>query len=312
MTASGSSPRSELARRVKTPSDEALPFCTVPGCGRAPEARQGNGLSPTLCRYHREFRRRHGSPLKRSYTGAELKPYVRAAESFAKAHKADPFIKRALERIGLELSLSGPVQHANDLLWLELRAKARTSLAKLRERNVPPLRILAVTLGVLAAIEEDTYGPGGDRVLFRRVQIAKALRRRASGSHVVYESGWRFSRYPRSSGKVLEALGAIGVHRLGRVAPGEPPGRGPAKLSGKGCSLVTPEARTAQEKRTVAVGAARVQSAPAVAAKDPNGLADAARSLRPLSPNGPLLWMFTTERARAKMARAYPDPSKES
>ena len=79
----------------------------------------------------------------------------------------------------------------------------------LRERKVPPLRILAVTLGVLAAIEEDTYGPGGDRVLFRRVQIAKALRRRASGTHITYDSGWRFSRYPRSSGRVLEVLGAI-------------------------------------------------------------------------------------------------------
>ena len=79
----------------------------------------------------------------------------------------------------------------------------------LRERKVSPLRILAVTLGVLATIEEDPYGPGGDRVLFRRVQIAKALRRRASGAHITYDSGWTFSRYPRSSGKVLEVLGAM-------------------------------------------------------------------------------------------------------
>ena len=48
----------------------------------------------------------------------------------------------------------------------------------LRERQVTPLRILTVTLGVLAAIEEDTYGPGGDRVLFHEVDVrdAKSVR----------------------------------------------------------------------------------------------------------------------------------------
>jgi len=114
-----------------------------------------------------------------------------------------------LDRIALELAGAGPVQRVNDLPWMEPRAKARAGLAMLREKGVPPLRILAVTLGVLAAIEEDSYGPGGDRVLFRRVQVGKALRRRASGTHIIYESGWRFSRYPRSAGRVLEALGAI-------------------------------------------------------------------------------------------------------
>jgi hypothetical protein len=206
---SSSSTRSELLRRVRTASDDALRFCTIPGCGRPPEARQGNGLSPYLCRYHRQFRARHGSPLKRSYTGPELQPYVRAAASFIKAHRADRYIGWSLDRVALGLSGAGPVQGVNDLRWMEPRAKARASLAMLRERKVPAERILALTLGVLAAIEEDTYGPGGDRVLFRRVQIAKALRRRASGSHVVYDSGLRLDRYPRSAGKVLEVLGAI-------------------------------------------------------------------------------------------------------
>lgn len=203
------SPDSDLRHRVKTPSDDALTRCAIPGCGRPPEARQGNGLSPTLCRYHREFRSRHGSPLKRSYTGAELRPYVRAAESFLKAHAADQFIEWALLGIASALTTAGPVRRVGDLGRLEPTAKARAALAMLREKSVPPARILAVTLGVLAAIEEDPFGPGGDRVLFRRVQIAKALRRRASGTHTVYEStGVRIDRYPRSSGRVLEALGA--------------------------------------------------------------------------------------------------------
>jgi hypothetical protein len=208
MTA-GLSPHSALYRRVHSASAGAFQLCAIPGCGRATEARQGNGLSPTLCRFHREYRSRHGSPLKRSYTGAEIRPHVRAAESFVKAHKNDQEIRWSLDRIAVDLANAGPVHRVNDLPWMEPRAKARAALAMLRERKVPPVRILAVTLGVLAAIEEDAYGPGSDRVLFRRVQIAKALRRRASGSHVTYDSGWTFSRYPRSAGKVLEVLGAM-------------------------------------------------------------------------------------------------------
>ncbi|RAI34435.1 hypothetical protein [Rhodoplanes serenus] len=194
---------------MKTPSDRSLMVCAIPGCGRAPEARQGNGLSPTLCRYHREFRSRHGSPMKRSYMGAALKPYIAAAESILKAHAETFFVRAALDGIATTLATAGPVRRVVDLGRLHPETKARAALAMLRERDVPPSRILAVALGVLAAIEEDPFGPGGDRRLFRRVQIAKALRRRASGTHAVYGPGNQFDRYPRSAGRVLEALGTI-------------------------------------------------------------------------------------------------------
>jgi hypothetical protein len=201
--------QSDLKTRVSTPSADALTCCSVPGCGRAPEARQGNGLSPFLCRYHREFRSRHGSPIKRSYTGPHLRPYVRAAEVFVKANAADQYVEWAVQNLASLIASSGPVRRVADLGRLAPADKARAALAMLREREVPPARILAVVLGVAAAIEEDPFGPGGDRALFRRVQIAKALRRRASGTHVVYEgTGRRLDRYPRSSGRVLEALGA--------------------------------------------------------------------------------------------------------
>lgn len=200
----------KAAAEASRPKADTLQVCTVPGCGRAPEARQGNGFSPFLCRYHREHRSRHGSPLKRSYTAAELRPYLKAAESVVKANAAEQYIGWSLSSIASLLASAGPVRRVVDLGRLPLDIKARASLAMLRERNVPPERILAVTLAVLAAISEDPFGPGGDRVLFRRVQIAKALRRRASGTHVVYEgTGVRWDRYPRSSGRVLERLGAV-------------------------------------------------------------------------------------------------------
>lgn len=202
--------RPTAASEAKRPKPDALAVCTIPGCGRPTEARQGNGFSPFLCRYHREHRSRHGSPLKRSYTAAELRPYLRAAESVVKANAAEQYIRWSLASISSLLASAGPVRRVVDLGKLSPETKAKASLAMLRERNVPPERILAVTLAVLAAITEDPFGPGGDRVLFRRVQIAKALRRRASGTHVVYEgTGIRWDRYPRSSGRVLEHLGAV-------------------------------------------------------------------------------------------------------
>ena len=203
------SPRSELLHRVKTPSDEGFPTCTVPGCGRPTEARQGNGLSPYLCRFHRAHRARHGSPYKKSYSGPQLKPYLRAAESFIKAHKSDLDIQWSLNGIAELLAGAGRVCTVNDLQLMDTRGKARASLAMLREKRVPPQRILAVTLGVVCAIDEDPHGPGSDRRIFRCVQISKALRRRASGTHRVYGNGIRFDRYPRSSGRVLVVLGAM-------------------------------------------------------------------------------------------------------
>lgn len=201
---------SDVRRQMTDRSEDAPNSCSVPGCGRAPEARQGNGFSPFLCRYHREHRSRHGSPLKRSYTAAELRPYLKAAESVVKANAAEQYIGWSLASVSSLLASAGPVRRVVDLGRLSPETKAKASLAMLRERSVPPERILAVTLAVLAAIAEDPFGPGGDRVLFRRVQIAKALRRRASGTHVVYEgTGIRWDRYPRSSGRVLERLGAV-------------------------------------------------------------------------------------------------------
>jgi hypothetical protein len=148
--------------------------------------------------------------LKRSYAAAELRPYLKAAESIVKANATELYLGWSLSSIASLLASAGPVRRVVDLGRLSPETKAKASLAMLRERSVPPERILAVTLAVLAAIAEDPFGPGGDRVLFRRVQIAKALRRRASGTHVVYEgTGVRWDRYPRSSGRVLERLGAM-------------------------------------------------------------------------------------------------------
>lgn len=193
-----------LSEAIQTAADQALPRCSIPGCGRPPEALQGTGLSRSLCRYHREFKARHGSAWKRSYTGADLKPYIAAAESYLKTHATDLYVAHALKSIEITLNSAGPVRRVNELPYLSLRDRARATFARLREGEVLPMRILSVAIGILAAVEEDPFKPRGH---YPAVQIAKALRRRASGYHADYGEGRSFHRYPRSSGQVLIAVG---------------------------------------------------------------------------------------------------------
>jgi len=198
--------KADLLRRVREPTEKALLFCSVPSCTRLPQARAGNGLSPTVCEFHRAFRNRHGCAWKRSSSGPQLRPYVRAAESYLKVHADNVLVRHALDQVQRLLESAGPVRAIGDLARLAPKRKAEAALARLRQGEVPPPRIVAVTIGVLAAVLEDTVKPGGDYPL---VQIAKALRRRASGFHVVYGPGSCFDKYPRSSGRVLVALGTV-------------------------------------------------------------------------------------------------------
>ena len=160
--------KAKLQERAK-PRGGGFRVCSVPGCGRAPEARQGNGFSATLCSYHRRYRSRHGCAWKRSYTGPELRLYVRAAMAYLKT-LTDPTIIQAIETLWRWIETSGPTRTPGDLQGLNPKLRVDAVFAGLRRANVPPSRVLAVTLGVLAAIEEDPIKPAGD---YPRVQVAK-------------------------------------------------------------------------------------------------------------------------------------------
>ena len=187
-------------------SNAALTRCSVPGCGRLPEKRQGDGLSPTLCRYHREFKARHGSAFCRSPTGRQVRPYLGIAEAYVAEHLNDATIRHSLEQLKRHLETAGRIPSVAELPILSAEQKARGVLARLRESDVPPDRILAVTLGVMAAIKEQYVQPGGD---YAKVAVAKALKRRASGNHGVYGPDSRWDHYPESRGRFLVELGAM-------------------------------------------------------------------------------------------------------
>ena len=198
------------ARLARLMPDEDAFICPIPGCGRPSQARAGKGFSLYHCRYHIQFRNRHGSFWKGTYRAAELRPYRRAAERYIRAHSADPWIATALASLRSLMDDAGPVERVVDVLHqLTPPQKARAALARLRRAKVPPERLLAIHLAVSGAVSEDPIRPGGPPDEYRLTQIAKAVHRQASGYHSVYGPGARYDRYPRSSGLALRHLGRM-------------------------------------------------------------------------------------------------------
>ncbi|HEY5379691.1 MAG TPA: hypothetical protein VIJ78_09150 [Pseudolabrys sp.] len=145
-----------------------------------------------------------------------LKPYLSAALSFIGAHRADPFVSAALIGIGGIMASAGPVEIATRLNGLPPAHRARIALARLREADIKPERLLAIPLAVAALIEAapETVHRTTE---WRIVAIAKAAHRLASGTHRIWPVAQPDGRtkhiemhaYPRSSGRVLRYLGEM-------------------------------------------------------------------------------------------------------
>jgi hypothetical protein len=141
----------------------------------------GIGPAEFHCRYHVQFRARHGSHWHPTYEAAELKPYLAVATEWIEQHRADVWVAHTL--IGLRglLDGAGRVEPAQNIKRLPAASKARVAFARLREAAVKPERLLAIHLAVAALIEDDA---GSHRINeFRLVQVAKPIHRLASGTH---------------------------------------------------------------------------------------------------------------------------------
>lgn len=201
-------------------SDSYLPYCTVPdsktgrACGRPTARSAEKGLSAFTCRYHQQHKQRHGSHWCKSPSAIVLKPYLSAALSFIGAHRADPYVSAALNGMGGIMASAGPVEIATRLNRLPPAHRARIALARLRDADIKPERLLAIPLAV-AALIEDAPATVHRTTEWRIVAIAKAAHRLASGTHrvwpVVQPDGRtkhiEMHAYPRSSGRVLRHLG---------------------------------------------------------------------------------------------------------
>lgn len=174
---------------------------------------EGKGYAEFHCRYHVQFKARHGSHWYPSYKATELRPYVDAAKRWVTEHLDDRDVVASLGRLEALLNNGGEATPAFRLKGRSSHDRARVAFARLREAGIPAARILAIHLGMLALIEEDR---GSHRVEeFRIVQVAKALHRLASGTHSEWKKnyegrnplGFKFDFYPNSSGIVLRKIG---------------------------------------------------------------------------------------------------------
>jgi hypothetical protein len=194
-------------------SPRDLVRCVIPGCGRPTMLSSGKGLAEGHCRYHVQFKARHGSHWYPTYKAAELKPYLTVAAEWIEEHREELFVSYPL--IGLRglLKSAGRAEPAMDIKRRSAAFRARVAFARLREAGVKPERLMAIHMAVAALIEDDR---GSHRVTeFRLVQTAKAVHRLASGTHPNWKWPMRdgtvrplnFHAYPQSSGIVLRIMG---------------------------------------------------------------------------------------------------------
>lgn len=114
------------------------------------------------------------------------------------------------------MASAGPVEIATRLRGLPPEHRAKIALARLREADIKPERLLAIPLAV-AALIEDAPATVHRTTEWRIVAIAKAAHRLASGTHRIWPVAQPDGRtkhiemhaYPRSSGRVLRHLGEM-------------------------------------------------------------------------------------------------------
>jgi hypothetical protein len=215
-------------------------YCRVIGCPHPARAGSANGLDTRFCRKHADHYGRHGSPYKRSYTAAELKPHRQAVRRWLKDNRGTTAVQHALRRIDGLYNRAGSVVPAFSLAGLTPRQRANVAWARLREAGVPAERALEAWLVIDQAITADPQPD--DRAEFQRVQAAKLVHRLASGSHRRWERSVRvpmgpgfvdrtqvteLHKYPHSRGRVLRVIGDDLYEACGLVAvpPEETPGR---------------------------------------------------------------------------------------
>lgn len=184
--------------------------CSVPGCRRSsPEGK----FRLHACRYHIQFKARHGSHWCRTYAASHLKPYLLSAARWIKANREDAQVAMALYWLKGLLQGSGRMELAHRVKGMPARQRARIAFARLHEAGIEPERILRIYLAVCALIEDDR---GSHRVEeYRVVQVAKAVHRLASGSHQRWDvpridgttAPLAMHTYPKSSGYVLRIMG---------------------------------------------------------------------------------------------------------
>lgn len=204
--------KADLHRRL-TAGAGAPRKCAFIWCPHPTTASAGSGLNHLYCKSHEDHRERHGSHLKRSYSGPHLAPYRAEARKTLQDNATDPTVKRARRGIEVLYASAGATVEAFRLRGLSPQDRARATWARLRQSEVDPVEALAAWLAVKAIIRDDIQPDSRNE--FRIVQVGKLIHRLAGGSHrrwVRERSGGQIEviemhRHPASRGRVLRYVG---------------------------------------------------------------------------------------------------------
>lgn len=187
--------------------------CSLIGCGNDASANLPSEGAVSICRYHIQYKARHGSHWYATYRAADLKPYIRSATRWVETNRSNADVVMAALWLKGLLENAGRAELAHSIKGQLATRRAKFAFARLREADIKPVRILSIYLAVCALIEDDR---GSHRVEeFRVVQAAKAVHRLASGSHQRWDipltngttAPLAMHTYPKSSGIVLRIIG---------------------------------------------------------------------------------------------------------
>ena len=195
------------ARRARTP-DASASLCAWCFDGTPSERRAGKGLSPRMCRHHREHLARHGHAAKPSWRADEVRPFIRVAERCIRATflskpvgvlPSDRAVRATVNAYRCMIDRSGPPvrnlprspgERSRALLG-RLRSKylesveggARRATVQRIGADALAIKVAAVVVGLELA---HAFDPAPADSYFLEVQIGKAVHRLAGGHHRVF------------------------------------------------------------------------------------------------------------------------------
>ncbi len=88
-----------MQKRLAEVASEGPQTCIALGCKRPTQSTTGKGLSQTYCKPHIEFKRRHGSTWRKTYSTGEIAPYRGAAQKWLKEHRHNALVSRAIAEL---------------------------------------------------------------------------------------------------------------------------------------------------------------------------------------------------------------------
>src|SRR5262249_38089869 len=104
--------------------------CSILGCARLAMGAAGHCYAQFHCRYHVQFKARHGSHWHNTYKAADLKPYLASAAEWINQQRGEVSARYALQGLQGLLDSAGRTEPAQDMMQRSGADKARVAFAR--------------------------------------------------------------------------------------------------------------------------------------------------------------------------------------